>query len=245
MSWHEEDQFWISMRDKLFSSDSWEGAVQDISAIEKLTGINAPAQVLDMPCGPGRHALELASRGYPVTGVDRTKHYLDEAKYKAAEENLEIEWVHDDMRDFHRLNYFDMVINLYTSFGYFEDPAEDMTAAQNFHLSLKPGGKLIMEMMGKEVLARIFSPRDWYEEEGVVYLEEREVTRDWTWVENRWVAIKDNQRFDYKFSHRVYSGQELKDLLLSVGFDRVLLYGGLDGQPYDNEAIRLVVVAVK
>jgi hypothetical protein len=103
-----------------------------------------------------------------------------------------------------------------------------------------------MEMMGKEVLARIFAPRDWQETpDGTLWLQERKVSQDWTWMENRWIVIKEDQRTEYSVEHRIYDGAGLRRLLLEAGFESVLLFGSLDGTPYDNTARRLVAVAQK
>lgn len=103
-----------------------------------------------------------------------------------------------------------------------------------------------MEMMGKEVLARIFLPRDWQElPNGSLFLQERRVTRDWTWIENRWILTKGAQRREYAADHRIYDGEGLRKLLLDAGFDSVTLHGDLFGSPYDTSASRLVAVARK
>ena len=69
--------------------------------------------------------------------------------------------------------------------------------------------------MGKEVLARIFLPCDWTElPDGTLFLQERKVRRDWTWIENRWILIKDGQRREFEVSHRLYDGAGLKTLFL-------------------------------
>jgi SAM-dependent methyltransferase len=206
--------------------------------------------VLDMPCGPGRHSLELARRGFRVTGVDRTVAYLDTARQKAAAEGLDgvaqVEWIKADMRDFRLPERFDAAINLFTSFGYFEDPAEDRQVAANFFASLRPGGRLLMDMMGKEVLARVFREQDWEEEEdGTLFLEERKITRNWGWIENRWIAIRGERRVEFRLGHRLYSAVELTALLTEVGFIDLSVYGSLAGDPYDHTARRLVVLAHK
>jgi hypothetical protein len=105
---------------------------------------------------------------------------------------------------------------------------------------------LAIEMMGKEVLARVFLPRDWQElADGTLFLQERAVDQDWTWMENRWILIKDGQRLEYTVGHRLYDGAGLRALLLDAGFESVALHGGLDGAPYDTSAQRLVAVAHK
>ncbi len=243
-AWHEQDGFWETM--PMFGDERWEMATAEVDAVVTLLGIKPGAAVLDLCCGVGRHALQLARKGFRVTGVDRTAAYLQTAREKAAAEHLELELVRDDMRSFLRPLAFDAAINLYTSFGYFEDPTEDRRVAENLYHSLKPGGVLAMEMMGKEVLARIFLPYDWQElPDGSLFLQERRVTRDWTWIENRWLLIKGRQRREYVIGHRIFDGEGLRKLLMSAGFDSVTLYGDLLGAPYDTSAKRLVAVARK
>jgi SAM-dependent methyltransferase len=243
--WHERDSFWETV--PMFSERHWEVAPEQVAGAISLLGLEPGATVLDLPCGEGRHSLELARLGFRVTAVDRTAAYLQTARERAAAEQLELELVKADMREFVRPQAFDAAINLFTSFGYFEDPEEDRRVARNFYDSLKPGGKLVMDLMGKEVLARIFLPRDWQElPDGSIYLQERKAAREWTWMENRWILIRPSgQRVEYSVNHRIYDGAGLKSLLLSVGFEAVDVYGGLAGQPYDTEARRLVVVARK
>jgi hypothetical protein len=99
--------------------------------------------------------------------------------------------------------------------------------------------------MGKEVIARIFRERDWHEVNGTIVLEERKVCRNWSWMENRWIMIKDGKMEEYKISHRLYSAAELTALLNDCGFNAIDVYGDLTGAPYDHTAKRLVLVAHK
>jgi SAM-dependent methyltransferase len=226
----------------------------------KLLEVKPGARILDLCCGPGRHSLELARRGCRVTGVDRTALYLKKARAAARREKLDIEFVLKDMRRFRRPGAFDGAINLFTSFGYFRSPADDCRVVANLLHSLRPGGRLVMEMAGREVLARKFSERAWSEQDGALLLEERKMTQDWSWIENRWIVIKgarkamgqsagrDRPRLsaqEFRFGLRIYSARELRTLLESVGFERVRCYGSLRGTPYDHTAERLVVVARK
>ena len=149
------------------------------------------------------------------------------------------------MRTFCQPEAFDVIINMFTSFGYFEDPEEDRKVVMNVYRSLKSGGLFLMEIMGKEVLARIFQERVWHEEDGVIQLEEHKVTRNWSWMENRWIMLKGNKRMENRVSHRLYSATELAGLLKDSGFTKVDVYGGLDGSPYDQTARRMVIVAQK
>jgi SAM-dependent methyltransferase len=242
--WHELDDFWETV--PLFDQKRLELAPQEVDAVISMLGIQAGAAVLDLCCGVGRHSLELARRGYHVTGVDRTAAYLQLARERAAAEKLKVEWIQADMRNFTRPGAFDAAINLFTSFGYFEDPAQDRQVVDNLFQSLRPGGGLVIDLMGKEPLARVFQPRDWRElPDGTLFLEERIVKPDWTWIENRWILVKDGQRKEVTLGLRLYDGAGLRALLLDAGFESVALFGSLGGVPYDTNARRLVAVARK
>ncbi len=245
-AWYDNDTLWDDLAAVLFTEDRWGSAPAEIEQLVALIKLPPGSAVLDMGCGPGRHSLEFARRGFSVTGVDRTARYLSEAQDKALRDSLEAEWVEADMRRFRRENTFDVAVSLLTSFGYFEDPADDQRVVENLFASLKPSGHVVMDVMSKEVLARIFRPRDWHEEpDGTILLEERTVTRDWSRIDVRWIVIKGEQRQEHRFGHRIYSAVELKDLLAGAGFINATAYGSLKGAAYDHEAERLVIVAQK
>ncbi len=242
-AWFEDDDLWkVGI---LFSKNRWAAAPAEAEQAVALLGVKPKAAILDLCCGPGRHALELARRGFVVTGVDRTPSYLEQARKQAEAEGLTVEFVKADMREFCRPDAFDGIINMFTAFGYFEDPAEDQQVLVNVHHSLKPGGAFVIDIMGKEVLARIFRERDWHEENGCILLEERKISQAWIWIESRWIVLQGADRQEFRVSLRLYSAAELSALLQECGFTSVVVYGGLAGAPYDHTASRLVVVARK
>lgn len=244
--WFESDEFWEAMAPAMFTSVRWEAVPNDINGIESLTGLTRGAAVLDLCCGPGRHTLELARRGYKVTGVDRTKSYLQQVNEKARSESLDIELVQSDMRSFRRDKSYDLVMSFYTSFGYFEDPEDDSLVLRNMHASLKDGGCMVIETLGKERLAKVFMERNWQRlDDGSLLLEERTVTHDWSWIENTWILIKGGRMREFKVNHRLFSAAELKRLMLDCGFSRTACYGSPDGAAYNQNSIRMVVIGWK
>jgi len=227
----------------MFDERRWSEAAGEVDSAVRLLGIDPPAAVLDLCCGPGRHVLELARRGYEVTGVDATGPFLLEAEGLSNAEGLEVELVHEDMRRFSRDGGFDAVLSMATSFGYFEDPADDRLVLENIRSSLRSGGALLMELMGKEVVCRTLAKPEWREENDVFLLTEQRVRESWGWVDNRLVVLTDGGRQELVLSHRLYSAAELSAALAETGFDAVGIFGGLSGRPYDEEATSLVVVA--
>ena len=77
--WHEQECFWDGMANKLFTEEHWARSEDEINSVTNLLGIQRGSKVLDLCCGPGRHSIELAKKGYSVTGVDRTSSYIKKA----------------------------------------------------------------------------------------------------------------------------------------------------------------------
>jgi SAM-dependent methyltransferase len=244
-AWFDDDAFWAAFKPTMFGTDRWQMAARDAEPLIAMLGLRPGAAVLDLCCGPGRFSLELARRGFRVTGVDRTAAYLAEARKRARLEKLEIEFVLRDMRRFVRPRSFDACINMFTSFGYFRDQTDDFRVCRNVYRSLRPGGSFLIQTGGKEWLARVFVPRDWREEAGAFILEERKVLPGWTGLENRWIVVREGKAREFRFNLRLYSAVELRDLLRRAGFARVDICGGLAGEPYDNTSRWLVAVGRK
>lgn len=244
-TWHEDDKFWEVMAPFMFSERHWASAPVEVDQVIRLLDIGPKVAILDLCCGPGRHSLELARRGFRVTGVDRTAAYLERTRKEAEKENLDVEFVREDMRHFCRVNAFDVALMMYTSFGYFEDPAENRQVLVNVCRSLKDQGALVLDLVGKETLARIFGERDWQEYDDAFLLQERRIVNDWSWMENRWILLQGGERQEFQVSHWLYSASELSGLLRDSGFSSVQIYGDLEGNPYDQNARRLIAVAGK
>jgi SAM-dependent methyltransferase len=243
--WFEDEHFWESIYPVTFSDDRFTSAEAEVGEFAKLTG-TAFARVLDLGCGPGRHSIPLAKQGAQVTGVDRSPFLLQKARSRAELEKLNIEWVEADMRSFVRPDEFDLVINLFTSFGYFGDVEEDLTVLRNIFRSLAPGGFFIIDVMGKEIVARQFAPSAVTKQpDGSIWVQTREIINDWYRIRSHWFLIRDQKITEVQFDNALFSGREMADLLMRAGFERVKLFGSLQGIPYDLQAQRLVAVARK
>ncbi|MCE9584792.1 MAG: class I SAM-dependent methyltransferase [Planctomycetes bacterium] len=240
--WFDDDRFWIVTYPFMFPPERFERTAGEMSGLLKLAKPRGKA-VLDLCCGPGRCSVELAKRGFRVTGVDRTRFLLTKAKARARAAKAKIEWVESDMRDFVRPGAFDLAISTFTSFGYFDDKDEDRRVLRNILDSLKPGGVFVVEVMGKERLASVFKPTTSQPLPGGGWLVERhEIFDGWSRIRNEWILIRSGRTETFRFHHTVYSGQELKGRMEAAGFADVRLFGSLAGGEYGVNAERLVAV---
>ena len=243
--WFEDESFWIDLYPFMFSEERFAAAEEEMEKAIRLLDFKG-SSVLDLCCGPGRHSLVLAERGFTVTGVDRTEFLLEKARTEAETRGLEIEWIQQDMRDFVRPEAFDLVLSMLTSLGYFDNKQDDVKVLENMFVSLREGGCCLIDLAGRETLARIFQPTNSHDlADGSILVERHEIFDDWTRIRNEWILIKGDKAKTHRFHHTVYSGQELRLLLEGVGFKDVRLYGSLDGEGYGLESNRLIAVGQK
>lgn len=239
--WHESDNFWEVVEPIMFNDMRRYLAGPEAQNAVSLAGVKPPAKVLDMCCGPGRHSIELARLGYGVTGVDRTRSYLEKARANSAQ----VEWIEADVRSFVRPEEFELAINLYTSFGYFEDQDEDRLVAENFYKSLKPGGKLVLSTLSKETISKHLVERTWEEDGELIVLDRRTILPEFSAVQSDWTIIRESTRKTVSFVVRLYAASEMRTLLESVGFKEIRFFGSLSGDRFDSSASRMIVVAGK
>jgi SAM-dependent methyltransferase len=243
--WYADDAFWQLFFPSMFPEERFEGAAEQVEKIIALIGFKGES-VLDLACGPGRHTVALAQKGFRVTGVDLSTFLLEKAMARGEAARVNVEWIHQDMRRFRRPGAFDLCLSLFTSFGYFEDKNDDLVVLRNIHDSLADGGTFLIDVMGKEVLAKQFQPTTAAElADGSLLIQRHEIFDDWTRIRNHWILLREGKAHDYRFYHTVYSAQELRDRLRIAGFTSVSIYGDLDGNPYGPDARRLVVAARK
>jgi len=255
--WFNDEEFWQHFAPVMFDEKRWAEVAVVADGVTRLAGLNLYGEksgkisktggpcLVDLCCGFGRITLEMARRGFRTVGVDITGSYLETARDDAAYEKLRIKFIQDDVRHFKRKNAFNVAVNLYNSFGYFENPEDDLLFLQNAHYSLTECGALIIDVLGKEIAVRDHTEADWFERGGYTILTECMPTDSWASVWNRWIIIKEGERREKVFIQRLYAASELRTLLYKAGFSAVELYGGWDESPYDNEAQTLIAVGRK
>lgn len=207
----------------------------------------AGAQLLDVGCGYGRHAMEMAARGYHVVGLDLSLPLLVRGGEEAHRRGLTINFVRGDMRELDFDNQFDGAYCLFSTFGYFDDDANKQTVA-NIGRALRPGGKLVLEVLNRDYLISDLPTRVWWEGEGCVVLEEVDFNYFASRVHvNRSVVFDDGRQVEQEFSLRAYALHEIGRVLHGAGFRVLEVSGGYQvrGRFFGNQSRHLVVVAEK
>lgn len=241
MEWFTNEEFWKDMYDWLFPPERFQAAREQVEKVLNMTDIYG-GKVLDLCCGPGRHAYELAKLGFEVTAVDASEFLLNKAK-ELCLGLTNIRFVHADMKDFVEPNYFDLVINMFTSFGYFKDHNDNLKVLRNIRKSLKDGGKLLMEMASKEIVLKNYKDSIVSERDQKMLIEKHSFEPGMARMINDWIVLENGRYKIYRLEHYLYSAHELKMMLQICGFNNIILYGSLDKDPYDLNAKRLVVLA--
>ncbi len=213
MNWFDNEKFWTLFYEWMFPEESFHQAEEQTDDIIKITGIES-GTVLDLCCGPGRHSVPLGKKGFQVTGVDLQPILIEKAREYSSKEDVNIEYIEENMLTFKRSDSFDLVISMFSSFGYFSDPEDDFKVIENAYFSLKPGGKLLMDVRGKEIhaMANVTS----FSQEmpnGDLIFHRAEVNDDWSRSNAEWFYITDELAHKFKMSVNLYCGSELRVLL--------------------------------
>jgi SAM-dependent methyltransferase len=203
------------------------------------------AQVLDIGCGYGRHAMELAARGFHVVGLDLSTPLLMRGGEEAQRRGLQINFVRGDMRELDFDSQFDGAYCLFSTFGYFDDETNKRTVA-NMARALKPGGRVLIEILNRDYVIADLPTRVWWEGDGCVVLEEVELNYFSSRIQvNRSVVFDDGRQLEQEISVRAYSLHEVGKLMHAAGFRVLEVSGGYQtrGRFFGNQSRHIIVLA--
>jgi SAM-dependent methyltransferase len=208
-------------------------------------GLQPGAQVLDIGCGYGRHAMELAARGFHVVGLDLSTPLLVRGGEEAMRRGLEINFVRGDMRELDFDAQFDGAYCMFSTFGYFDDETNKKTVS-NIARALKPGGRVMIEILNRDYVIADLPTRVWWEGEGCVVLEEVELNYFSSRIQvNRSVVFDDGRQLEQEISVRAYSLHEVGKLMHAAGFRVLEVSGGYHtrGRFFGNQSRHIIVLA--
>lgn len=211
-------------------------------------GLKRGARVFDLACGFGRHSINLAKRGYEVAGLDLSMDMLQRALAEAQKQSLFIKFIHGDMRELNFNEIFDACFLWHTSFGYFDDRT-NFKVLQGIHRALKPGGRVLIDMVNRDYVVAEMPSRTWWEGHECVFLEEVEFDYDASVIHTKRSFIYEDGSPPREFNSyiRLYSLHELNQILGIAGFDVLEVSGELGhrGSFLGPNSHRLILLAEK
>lgn len=241
----------------------WTLDIQDLSWVERTTHevdfvvealqLQGPERILDIACGFGRHALELARKGYSVVGVDITPEYIEEARKRVRESRLEAKFICADLRDVSFHKEFDVVLNLADgAIGYLENDEENLKVFDLITSALKPGGKHLMGICNAAYARKHFPRRHWEVGSRSISLAEF----DWDEQAARMVYTGYTLKYGETLtvpqgkgtasSIRLYTLEELREILQARGMEIRQAYGDYDtATPASDDRFTLLVYSQK
>ncbi len=222
-------------------ANSPEQAKKEVEFLERVLSLKPGSKILDLACGYGRHLVELARRGYVVTGFDINSLFLHEAENDAKLAGVDIELVRGDMQFIcFRNQTFDAVINMHTAFGYLETQKDDQEVIRRIYNILRPGGKFVIDVANKEDV--------------VLYLLGQENAREQLEISpegfSMWCqkipVYKNGAKKEVLGKIRLYSVSDLTETCEKVGLKPSENYGDFDGGAFISEASKsIILVAIK
>ncbi len=218
---------------------------REVNFIEESLGVEKGAVVLDLACGTGQHAVELASRGYSVVGFDLSLAMLARASDEAQERGQKLNFLQGDMREMAFEEMFDGIYCWATSFGYF-DEEKNLEVLARAHRALRHGGMLLIDIVNRDFIAPRQPSLVWFEGEGCVCMDEMHVDFFTSRLKvKRTVMFEDGRTREVDYSIRLYNLHELGKMMHDCGF-RVVQVTGQPAHPgvfFGSESPRIIVLA--
>lgn len=225
-----------------------ERAEKEAGFVASVLALKPGARVLDLCCGQGRHSVELAKRGFQVTGLDLNSEYLEFAQRAAADATVTLETVAGDMRKIPFENHFDAVVNMFSSFGYLETEAEDLKVLESVSKALHSGGQLLLDMLNREWAVDNYIQNDWHKgADGTLYVERRDLDLATSRMHVHFIVVGPDGSRRESIGHiiRLYTLTETVRLLQRVGLTMTGVFGGFDNEAYSIGSRRMIIVARK
>lgn len=218
---------------------------KEVDFIENALGVAKGGVLLDLACGGGYHAVEMASRGYGVVGYDLSLTQLALAADTAQERNQKINFLQGDMREMAFEEMFDGVFCWNTSFGYFEEE-KNFLVAQRIFKALRPGGMLLLDVANRDWVVAQQPSSVWYEGDACVCMDEMRVDFITSRLKvKRTVMLDDGRTLECNYSLRLYGLHELGKLLHNAGFrvSEVTGHTATPGVFFGGESPRIIILA--
>jgi SAM-dependent methyltransferase len=199
------------------------------------------ARMLDIACGEGRFAVQLAALGFDVTGIDLSHESIEKAK---AQEHEHLQFFVHDMRFPFYINYFDYAFNFFTSFGYFTSDRDHLMAAKAFAAALKPGGTLVIDYLNREQSLRQLVPEETVQRGSYHFQISRRLERNHFIKDIRFTDADGRERH-YMESVAAFAPEDFQRIFNAAGLEITETFGDYMLQPFDPEVSPRLIMILK
>ena len=202
-------------------------------------GLQKDQNVLDLACGKGRHSITLNELGMNVKGVDLSPNSI---KTASLSENDSLKFSVQDMREAFTSNEFEVIFNLFTSFGYFDKMDDNLKVIQAIKKMLKKGGVLVIDFMNSSKVISNLVPKEIKKEDDIDFHITREYDGNHIY---KHIKFNDNEeKYHYTEKVQALKYNDFKKLLQEVGFNILKTYGDFDLNPFnESTSDRLILIA--
>lgn len=243
MAWYEKwfGQDYVDV----YAHRSEKEAIEFINTLEKILSLKPEQKILDLCCGTGRYSMALAKRGYLVTGLDLSTRLIDFAEKRSKELGVNVDFIVSDMRDIPFSDYFDGILNMFTSFGYFVDDSENekvITAASN---AIKKDGWIVLDYLNRDNILQNFQEFDEQKKGNALIRQKRALNIGANRIEKVITITRDGSEKEYFESVKMYSHDELEKMFSNNNIRLTHKFGNYDGTPLDNVSPRAILIGRK
>lgn len=213
---------------------------RDVARLIELLRLPVGARMLDVPCGQGRHARLLSEAGFDVIGLDYSRHLLQLAKAAGSG----VRYVRGDMRQLPArwTGNFDAVLNLFTSFGFFLDPSDDVKVVREFARVLASGGTLVWHGASRDGVMAKFVAKDWWQSDDGTMIAHQRTFDPLSGIMSVFVRQGDAER---QYRIRLYTATRLAELFAAEGLIVEEAYDGWSERPLRRKTTSMTLVARK
>jgi len=217
----------------------------EIDFIESQWNAGQGARILDVGCGFGRHSIELARRGYKVTGIDPSATLIAEARKQAAEAGVSCDFRQERGECFSSERPYDGALCLFTTLGQISDQGENSRLVEQVHPALKAGANIVVEVPQREMAKSQFKAQERYGGEKRMAFVNRVYDSQTQVMSEEFRIVGEHEEHTYLLKYKLYDRPELETLLMRAGFMIVSAYGDYQGTVLSNEHPIMLLVARK
>ena len=218
---------------------------QEIDFIESQLNVDPQARILDVGCGFGRHSVELARRGYEVSGIDPSAAMLSDARIRAAEAGVSVDFRQEWGERFSTGQPYDAAICLFTSLGQISDQGENSGLLDKVFAALKPGGHFVVEVPQRETAVRQLKFEEKFGQGDHMTFISRDYNAKTQIVSEKFRVVNELEEHTYLLKYKLFDLPELEASLRTAGFVNLCAYGDYTGASLNEEHSIMLLVARK